>query len=56
MILVTGANGLVGTRLVGELVKRNYKIKCFIYKNDKKNLDLLKKLNVEIIYGDITEN
>jgi NADH dehydrogenase len=58
-VLITGATGFIGSHLVPELIKNNYKVKCFVRKNDdlkfKKNLEKLEKLNVEIFYGDLTD-
>ncbi len=52
-VLVTGANGFIGLNLIRELVnKKKYKIKCLI--RSKRNLQELKKLGVEIIYGNTT--
>lgn len=55
MLLITGANGFIGINLVKELSKRKLNLRCFVHKNNKKNIDVLKKLNVEIAYGDILD-
>lgn len=50
-ILVTGATGFVGKYLVKKLVKEKYKVRCLVRKIS--NIEYLKKLNLEIVYGDI---
>ncbi|MDR2719424.1 MAG: NAD-dependent epimerase/dehydratase family protein, partial [Nitrososphaerota archaeon] len=52
-ILVTGGTGFVGSSLVKTLVERNYAVKCLVKKTS--NVVFLKKLNVELVYGDITD-
>ena len=46
-VLITGATGFIGSHLVPELIKNNYKVRCFVRKNDdlkfKKNLEKLEK-------------
>jgi dTDP-glucose 4,6-dehydratase len=60
-ILVTGADGFIGSHLIEALVKKNFKVKAFTFYNfkssngwldniDKKILD-----NLEIIQGDIRD-
>lgn len=53
MIFITGASGFIGTNLAGKLVKKGYKVKCFVRKTS--NVSELKKLGMEIAYGDITD-
>lgn len=60
-ILVTGADGFIGSHLVEELVKKGYKVKAFVYYNsfnswgwiDKLPFEILSKL--EIFSGDIRD-
>ena len=60
-ILVTGADGFIGSHLVEELVKQNYEVKAFCLYNsfgskgwlDSIHLDILK--NVEVFFGDIKD-
>ena len=53
MMLLTGATGFVGSRLVKELAKFD-KVKCFILKEEEH--EFLKHLkNVEIIYGNLLD-
>ncbi|MFW9876716.1 MAG: NAD-dependent epimerase/dehydratase family protein [Candidatus Thorarchaeota archaeon] len=55
-ILVTGATGFIGKNLVGSLVKKNHKVICLIRKTSKKaDIDYLKKIKVQLFYGDITK-
>lgn len=53
-ILVTGATGFIGGHLVRALVNEGYFCRCIVRKTS--NLEELKRLNVELFYGDITEN
>ena len=54
MILVTGATGYIGNRLVKKLVKDGHKVKAMIVDNDPL-LDRLKATDCEIVRGDITK-
>ena len=60
-ILVTGADGFIGSHLTEELVKAGYQIKAFVYYNSFNNwgwLDTLSKdimQNIEIFQGDIRD-
>ena len=60
-ILVTGADGFIGSHLTEELVKRGYEVKAFAYYNSFNNwgwLDTLPKEvmnHVEIFQGDIRD-
>jgi len=51
--LVSGSNGFIGSHLVEALKKRGYAVTCLVRKTS--NLDWLKGLNVEFVYGDCTE-
>lgn len=51
-ILVTGANGMLGSNLIRELLKRGYTINAFVEK--RINPFTIKELDVNVIYGDIT--
>ncbi|HBI59656.1 MAG TPA: NAD-dependent dehydratase [Lachnospiraceae bacterium] len=61
-ILVTGADGFIGSHLVEELVKKGYCLKAFVYYNSFNNWgwidtlpqDILK--NVEVFQGDIRDS
>lgn len=50
--LVTGSNGFIGSHLVELLLKKNYQIKCLVRKTS--NLQWIKDLPVEFVYGDVT--
>jgi nucleoside-diphosphate-sugar epimerase len=50
-VLVTGANGFIGSFLVQALLHRNYQARCFVLSGEP--LQWLKDLNVDICYGDI---
>lgn len=52
-ILITGASGFIGGHLIEFLLKNNYKVKCLV--RPTANLDILKKLPVEICFGDILD-
>jgi dihydroflavonol-4-reductase len=51
--LVSGSSGFIGSHLVETLKKRGYSVTCLIRKTS--NLDWLKGLDVEFVYGDCTE-
>jgi NAD dependent epimerase/dehydratase len=60
-ILVTGADGFIGSHLVEKLVESNYQVRAFVYYNSFNNwgwLDTLPKeklSKIEIITGDIRD-
>lgn len=60
-ILITGADGFIGSHLTEELVRKGYQVKAFTYYNSFNNwgwLDTLSKdtmQNVEIFQGDIRD-
>ena len=53
MIVMTGATGFVGGNLIKELVEGGSKVRCIVRKTSR--VDFLKRLNVEIVYGDVTD-
>jgi NAD dependent epimerase/dehydratase len=61
-ILVTGACGFIGSHLVEELVRQNYKVTAFVFYNsrnsngwlDSLDRDILK--NLEIVSGDVRDD
>ena len=60
-VLVTGADGFIGSHLVELLFKRGYKVKAFCLYNSNNSygwiddLDESIKNNIEIILGDIRD-
>lgn len=50
-VLVTGANGFIGSFLTQELVSRRHQVRCFVL--DGESMHWLEGLNVEIFLGDI---
>ncbi|MFN9999105.1 MAG: GDP-mannose 4,6-dehydratase, partial [bacterium] len=60
-ILVTGADGFIGSHLTEELVKRGYNVRAFVFYNSFNSygwLDTLPvdiKKNIEIFAGDIRD-
>ena len=50
--LITGSSGHVGSNLIRELTKQNYKIRCIDFDGDHRAYE---GFDVEIIKGDITE-
>src|SRR3989344_1718419 len=53
-VLVTGAPGWLGTRLVEDLVNKNRKVRCLVIRGIDVS-DLTKLKGVELFYGDITK-
>lgn len=58
-ILVTGADGFIGSHLVEELVKKGYKVKAFVYYNSFNSWGWLDhspyKNQIEVFAGDIRD-
>lgn len=52
-VLVTGANGLLGSHIVRELLNRNYSVKALVRKGS--DLRALDGLNIDIFYGQMTQ-
>ena len=58
-ILVTGAEGFIGSHLVEDLLSNGYKVKAFVLYNSFNSIgwlnQLQKKKNLEIFFGDIRD-
>ena len=52
LALITGSSGHVGSNLIRELTKQNYKIRCIDFDGDHRAYE---GFDVEIIKGDITK-
>ncbi len=52
-VLVTGASGFIGKRLVSQLVGRHERVSCLV--RAESNLDGLKELDVQLLSGDVTD-
>ncbi len=50
-ILVTGATGFIGSNLVKELLRKNFRVKCLVRQNGKE----LERIGAEVVYGQITD-
>lgn len=61
-ILITGAEGFIGSHLIETLVKKNFKVKALVFYNSFNSIGWLNYLDKEIIksceivYGDIRDN
>lgn len=52
-VLVTGANGFIGSHLTKALLKKGYEVRAFVRKTS--DLRSLEGLDIELAYGDILE-
>lgn len=52
-ILITGATGFVGKKLLKRLVSSGYKVRCIV--RNKKKADEIKNSNADVVFGDITK-
>lgn len=53
MILLTGATGFLGSYVLDELVKRGYKVTCFV--RETSNLAKIKQMNIPYIFGELDD-
>ncbi len=51
--LVTGGHGFIGSFLVEKLLKEKFSVRCLVRKTS--NLQWIKNLPIELVYGDITQ-
>ncbi|MBU4331605.1 NAD-dependent epimerase/dehydratase family protein [Patescibacteria group bacterium] len=52
-VFLTGATGFIGSKILQELLTRKYEVRVFVRRTS--NLESLKKFNINICYGDITD-
>jgi dihydroflavonol-4-reductase len=52
-VLVTGANGFIGSHLVEILLRENYRVRCLVRKTS--DLCWIANLDVEFVYGDLED-
>ena len=52
-VIVTGANGFLGSNLCKKLVSHDFKVSAFIQRNS--DISELKELNLKYFYGDVTD-
>lgn len=52
-VLITGANGFIGTNIVRSALEKGYKVKGFVRKTS--NLNTIKKLPIEFAFGDLKD-
>ena len=50
-VLVTGANGFVGSHLVESLLAEGYRVRCLVRRSS--DLGFIRHLPVELVYGDV---
>ncbi|MEJ2629498.1 MAG: NAD-dependent epimerase/dehydratase family protein, partial [bacterium] len=54
-VLITGADGFIGSNLVDYLVSQDIKVKCLVYFDTQINWIKNQEKNIEIIKGDILD-
>ena len=53
IVLVTGANGFIGSHIVERMANEGYSVRGLVRKNS--DLSLLEGINVNLVYGDVTD-
>ena len=55
-VLIAGATGFIGSRLIPELLKRNIKLRLLVRNPSKVPQSLLRNSHIEIVKGDLVKN
>jgi len=53
LVLVTGANGFIGSHLTEALLERGYRVRCLVRRSS--DLTFIQDLPLEVLYGDLRQ-